>query len=84
MGASTGDPPSGSLAFFVYVLENPGGQFYVGQTADWAQRLARHNDPADRSTLHTKRRPGPWQLVYSESCASRAEAVRRERPRACL
>jgi len=67
------------LPFTVYVLENPGGQLYVGQTADLAQRLAQHNDPADRLTLHTKRHPGPWQLVYSESCASRAEAVRRER-----
>lgn len=33
------------MAFFVYVLANPQGKSYVGQTADLERRLAQHNDP---------------------------------------
>jgi len=29
----------------VYVLVNPEGKTYVGQTADLERRLAEHNDP---------------------------------------
>jgi putative endonuclease len=63
----------------VYVLENPAGRFYVGQTADLPQRIAQHNDPSDRKMLHTKRLPGPWKLVYSAEHPTRAAAVHRER-----
>jgi putative endonuclease len=54
------------LSFHVYVLESQStGRRYVGQTGDLALRLVQHNDPADRLTLHTKRHPGPWQLIVS-------------------
>jgi predicted GIY-YIG superfamily endonuclease len=47
------------MAFFVYVLQNPEGQTYVGQTCDLSCRLAQHNDPDCRLTQHTKRHRGP-------------------------
>ena len=67
------------MAFHVYILVNPAGQTYVGQTNDLAHRLQQHNDPQYHGTLHTKRRAGPWRLLHSEEHATRAEAMRRER-----
>jgi len=67
------------MAYHVYVLLNPDGKTYVGQTSDLARRVAQHNDPSFRLTLHTKRHSGPWRLVHSEEFATRADAIRRER-----
>jgi len=67
------------MAFCVYVLRNPQGHTYVGQTSDLDRRLAQHNDPNCRLTLHTKRRPGPWRLLHSEEFSSRSAAMQRER-----
>ena len=69
------------MGFFVtYVLASKTtGETYVGQTEDLARRIAEHNDPNNRRTLHTKRRLGPWILVHWESYRSRADAMERER-----
>ncbi|MFT5125357.1 MAG: putative endonuclease [Kiritimatiellia bacterium] len=65
--------------YFVYVLLNPDGRTYVGQTNDLGRRLTQHNDPNYRGTLHTKRHQGPWKLIHQETFASRSEAMRREK-----
>ena len=61
--------------FSVYILQSDtSGMFYVGQTEDLHERLARHNDgrvPATRGR-------GPWRLVYAEEVPTRSEACRRE------
>ena len=64
--------------FFVYILQNPAGTFYVGHTKDLPRRLESHNDPGP---IHGKftRKNGPWQLVWSEEHATRAAAMERER-----
>jgi putative endonuclease len=67
------------MAFFVYVLLNPQGKTYVGQTPDLERRLNQHNDPTCRLTLHTKRHPGPWRLLHFEEFLSRSAAMRREK-----
>jgi putative endonuclease len=67
------------MPFFVYVLLNPQGKTYVGQTADLERRLNQHNDPTCRLTLHTKRHPGPWRLLHFEEVSSRSAAISRER-----
>jgi len=67
------------MSFSVYVLLNPQGRIYIGQTSQLAVRLAQHNDPEYRGTLHTKRHPGPWKLAHHEPFQTRAEAMRRER-----
>jgi len=66
------------MAFFVYVLLNPQGKTYVGQTANLERRIAQHNDPDCRLTFHTKRHRGPWRLLHSETYSSRSAAMRRE------
>ena len=66
------------VAYHVYVLMNPDGALYVGQTSDLERRLAQHNDPSCRGTLHTKRHPGPWRLIHVEVFTTRSEAMLRE------
>ena len=67
------------MRYVVYVLLNPQGEIYIGQTSGLAQRLSQHNDPEYQGTLHTKRHPVPWKLIYQEQFPSRREAMRRER-----
>ena len=61
--------------FWVYVLENKRGKFYVGQTANLVLRILDHNR-MDGNEGHFTRKNGPWKLVWSEQ---RSSAVRRER-----
>ena len=65
------------VMFWVYVLENPRGKFYVGQTANLAERVIDHNR-TDAFDGHYTRKNGPWTLVWSESHESRSSAMRRE------
>lgn len=64
--------------FCVYVLENPAGKFYVGQTENIAERLKDHNR-TDCFGGHFTRKNGPWKLVWREDHDSRGSAVKRER-----
>jgi len=43
----------------VYVIVNPDGRIYIGQTADLDRRLFQHNDPQDCLTLYTEKYRGP-------------------------
>ena len=64
--------------FWVYVLENPRGMLYVGQTGNLENRITDHNRN-DSFDGHFTRKNGPWKLVWSEEHPSRSSAVRRER-----
>ncbi len=63
------------MPFFVYVLQNPDGRFYIGQTSNLASRLNRHNEGI---VTWTKSR-GPWELIHSEPLETRSAAVVLER-----
>jgi putative endonuclease len=67
------------MVYSVYVLLNPDGKTYVGQTNDLDRRLAQHNDPLYRGTLHTKRHRGPWSILHTEVFSSRSAAMKREK-----
>jgi putative endonuclease len=67
------------MKYHVYVLQNPDGKLYIGQTDDLERRCRQHNDPAHTLTRTTKRFRGPWKLVYSEELSSRSTAIIRER-----
>ena len=60
----------------VYILTCADGSLYVGHTRDLSTREAVHND--GRGARFTARRR-PVRLLYSERCASLADAVRREK-----
>jgi putative endonuclease len=64
--------------FWVYILQNPQGKFYIGQTHDLVERLASHNS-TDTAAGQFTRKNGPWQLVWKEQHATRASAMARER-----
>lgn len=58
--------------FWVYVLENAAGRFYVGQTDDLGRRLAQHNDPlADPRKYAVKHGLGSWLGLSSIRRAGR-------------
>jgi putative endonuclease len=64
------------MFFYVYILESQTtARYYVGQTQDLDERVAYHNANYSKSLKNR----GPWQLVYTEKHATRAEAMRRER-----
>ena len=63
---------------WVYILQNPGGRFYVGQTNDIAKRVANHNRK-DKISGKFTRKNGPWTLVWSEQHPNRSSATLRER-----
>jgi len=67
------------VSFVVYVIRNPGGKLYIGQTDNLERRLLQHNDPTHTLTRTTKRFPGPWALVHSECCFTRSAALAREK-----
>ncbi len=65
--------------FWVYILENPAGRFYIGQTDDLDRRVEQHNDPEHSNSKYTTKMTGPWRLVWSEQHPSRSEAMVREK-----
>jgi predicted GIY-YIG superfamily endonuclease len=70
--------PSSSLKFWVYVLENGDGRFYVGQTDDLDRRLTQHNELGPSKGKYTLKN-GPWKLAWSEQHGARSSALKRER-----
>ena len=65
-------------AFWVYILQNPQGTYYIGQTDDLDGRLTNHNR-TDKTSGKFTRKNGPWTLVWSEEHPTRASAMARER-----
>ena len=63
---------------WVYILQNPSGKFYIGQTDNFELRVANHNR-TDKVAGKFTRKNGPWELVWHESHPSRASAMARER-----
>lgn len=64
--------------FWAYVLENPDGRFYVGSTGNLDNRLEQHN-VEDKVLTKFTHKHGPWTLVWKESHATRATAMKREK-----
>lgn len=61
--------------WFVYILRCADGSFYIGETNDVVQRLAKHSEGG--STYTADRRP--VNLVYTEQHEKRDECLKRER-----
>ena len=41
--------------YFMYILENLGGKFYIGQTDDLVRRISQHNDPSATQSKFTRK-----------------------------
>jgi len=59
----------------LYILRCGDGSLYTGITNDLAQRLEQHR--SGKGAKYTRGR-GPLELVYSEDCADKSEALKRE------
>ena len=64
--------------FWVYILQNPAGKFYIGSTDNFELRLHSHNC-TDRTLGKFTRKNGPWTVVWTEEHPDRASAMARER-----
>ncbi|MFH1398443.1 MAG: GIY-YIG nuclease family protein [Candidatus Omnitrophota bacterium] len=62
------------MVYYVYVLKNDQGRYYMGSTKDIELRLRQHNQNSVRSTKNK----GPFKLVYKEIFGTRTEARKRE------
>ncbi len=61
---------------YVYILHSEKRQrYYIGSTWDLDHRLNQHNSSHKGFTSVG----GPWKLVYSETCETKTEALKRER-----
>lgn len=63
------------MAAFVYLVRCRDGSLYCGWTTDVEARVAAHN--AGTGARYTRAR-GPVELAWSEECADRSAALRRE------
>jgi putative endonuclease len=64
------------MTWTLYVLRCRDGSLYAGITTDLERRLHQHQD--GQASRYTRGR-GPVKVVYSEPCASRSQALKRER-----
>lgn len=61
----------------VYVLHSDNAdKLYIGFTSNIEQRLLSHNFLATKGYTVKYR---PWRLIYTEICASKQEAMKREK-----
>ena len=67
-----------SQIFWVYILENDAGKFYIGSSDDPDRRLDEHNDTTRGHVTYTHKN-GPWRLVWREAHVTRSDAIARER-----
>ena len=63
------------MGWTLYILHCADGTLYTGITDDVEKRLKAHN--SGRGAKYTRGR-GPVELVYSESCADKSAALKRE------
>lgn len=66
----------GAMTWWVYLLRCGDGTLYCGIALDVEARLAQHGE--GKGAKYTRGR-GPLELVYREACATKGEALRRER-----
>lgn len=64
------------MTYYVYILKCSDGSYYTGYTSDLSRRVKQHNEGVGGRYTRSRR---PVKLLYKEECATRAEAMRRER-----
>ena len=60
--------------FFVYIIQNSDGKYYIGYTQDIEDRLKRHN----RNCSGFTKNKGIWKLVYREKFSNKRDAIKKE------
>jgi putative endonuclease len=60
--------------YYVYVLKNSAGNFYIGYTADLRKRITDHEAGGARTT-----RGRDYRLIYYEAYRNKVDALGREK-----
>ena len=60
--------------YWVYVLRNAAGKFYIGVTTDVSKRLEQHNNGESKWTARYR----PWTLVWTQGPMSLTDARKME------
>ena len=65
------------MGHWVYALYSERyDKIYVGESSDVEDRFISHNEKATKGwTIHYR----PWRVLYTEACAGRSEARKREK-----
>jgi putative endonuclease len=66
------------MTYFVYILRTSANTLYIGQTNNLEKRIKEHRAKTSKSSKYV-RSFSSFKLVYSETYASRKEAMQRER-----
>lgn len=61
--------------WYLYILRCKDGSFYTGITTNVEKRLEAHR--SGKGAKYTRGR-GPLEVIYSETCGSRSDALKRE------
>jgi putative endonuclease len=62
--------------FWVYILQNAAGRFYIGYSDNAGRRLIEHNSTLGHQSFTHKN--GPWTLIWQEPHPTRSSAMARE------
>ncbi|WP_372948425.1 GIY-YIG nuclease family protein [Mariniphaga sp.] len=63
--------------YFVYALySSKSDKIYIGYSENPEKRLQSHNDERNKGWT---RKFQPWKLVYTEECATKTAALKREK-----
>lgn len=65
------------MSFTVYILRTSSNTLYIGQTNNLEKRLQEHKSKTTKSAKYMKYFE-TFQLVYTESCETRKQAMQRE------
>lgn len=69
------NPVRNAKMWYVYVLHNKEGHWYIGSTKDLRKRILSHNLRKNRSTKYGV----PWKIIYCEISINQKDARARER-----
>lgn len=62
--------------FYTYAMQSYDlHHYYIGFTSSLSKRLVKHNQGSVTST----KKYCPWQIIYTESFATKVEALKREK-----
>jgi len=68
------------MPYWTYILQSATtGRYYCGSSDDVDRRVVQHNDPGYHGSKTTKRFEGPWELVWKQEHATRADAMTLEK-----
>jgi putative endonuclease len=68
------------MSCWVYIIQSQStGRHYCGISDNADRRITQHNDPQYQLTRTTKIWKGLWQVIWTQGCANKREAMVRER-----